>query len=490
MSQEKLKEALNEISDKHLTEAAQPKSRRPYWLGAVAAALAVVMLAAGLGLPQSQEIPGNTEPPKDNSRLWSSLSPFLQAKALLAEPEYPEMAPYPNSDSGWDYDADKYDRWRDSQRSQYNQPDGYADSLKAYFTQSINALLADDSQNQVCSPVNIYMALAMLAECTDGTSQQEILALLGADSMEALRTQAGHVWNAHYCDDNASTSLLANSLWLDSAFSYRKDTVKTLADSYFASVYQGDLGSQDMNLLLQKWLNDNTGGLLKTEASSVELSPDTMLSLASTIYYRAKWCSDFDENATAEAIFHAPEGDITRDFMHQTLVYGPYYYGKDYSAVRLGLEDGSAMWLILPDEGYSPQDLLKSGHALKAVLDPDSQSFTRIKVNLSVPKFDVTANRELSEALKALGIRQVFKNGDFSPIITTEEPVWLDRVEHAARVKIDEEGVEAAAYTVMIMCGAAMPPEEEVDFVLDRPFLFVISSRDDLPLFAGVVNNP
>ena len=52
----------------------------------------------------------------------------------------------------------------------------------------------------------------------------------------------------------------------------------------------------------------------------------------------------------------------------------------------------------------------------------------------------------------------------------------------------DEEGVTAAAYTVMLMCGAGMPPMEEMDFILDRPFLFVITSRDNLPLFAGVVN--
>ena len=72
----------------------------------------------------------------------------------------------------------------------------------------------------------------------------------------------------------------------------------------------------------------------------------------------------------------------------------------------------------------------------------------------------------------------------------TGEACWLDRVDHAARVAIDETGVTAAAYTVMLMCGAGMPPAEQMDFVLDRPFLFVIASRDNLPLFAGIVNQP
>jgi serine protease inhibitor len=35
----------------------------------------------------------------------------------------------------------------------------------------------------------------------------------------------------------------------------------------------------------------------------------------------------------------------------------------------------------------------------------------------------------------------------------------------------------------------AAPPDDEIDFILDRPFFFVIT-RSNLPLFAGVVNEP
>jgi hypothetical protein len=61
----------------------------------------------------------------------------------------------------------------------------------------------------------------------------------------------------------------------------------------------------------------------------------------------------------------------------------------------------------------------------------------------------------------------------------------------AASVRLtDEEGIAAAAYTIMQAPGESIPPEQEVDFVLDRPFIFVITSRDGLPMFAGVVNDP
>ncbi|MBQ4600518.1 MAG: serpin family protein [Oscillospiraceae bacterium] len=466
MSKEIFDEALAQISDKHITEAANTKKRRPVWLGAAAAALALVILVTAL------------------------VSPSAGASGLIAEPELPKMAPYPSSLLGWDYNEKEYEAWQNSQDAQYDQPAGYADSLQSYFTESIPVLLAaNGTENTVCSPVNVYMALAMLAECTDGSSRQQILDLLNAGSINKLRTQAGYVWNAHYCDDSASTSLLANSLWLQDGYSYNTETVNTLASHYYASVYQGTLGSDKMNKALQSWLNDNTGGLLKEQASRMELPAQTVLALASTVYYRAKWVDTFVEGNTKQDVFHSPDGAVTCDFMNRTLTYGPYYYGEDFGAVRLGLEDGGAMWLVLPDEGCTPADLLESGHAITAVLQSRQAQSASVKVHLSLPKFDVAASRELSEGLKALGVTDVFESADFSPI-TDYPDIWLDRVDHAARVKIDEEGVEAAAYTVMAACGAPMPPEEEIYFTLDRPFLFVITSRDELPLFAGIVNNP
>ena len=53
---------------------------------------------------------------------------------------------------------------------------------------------------------------------------------------------------------------------------------------------------------------------------------------------------------------------------------------------------------------------------------------------------------------------------------------------------MDEEGCEAAAFTAMMYCGTAMPPDERVEFKLDRPVLFALMGIDGLPLFYGVVN--
>lgn len=152
------------------------------------------------------------------------------------------------------------------------------------------------------------------------------------------------------------------------------------------------------------------------------------------------------------------------------------------------------MWLILPDEGTTPEQLLESGEATE-FLRQDHNEYTNQKtllINLSVPKFDISSDMELRDHLQSLGIADVFIPGtaDFSPIIPTADSGYVGQIKHAARVAIDEKGATAAAFTVIDRCGAGMPPSDEMDFVLDRPFFFVIESQDGLPLFTGIVNQP
>lgn len=510
---DKLNDALNEISNNYIAEAASyQKTRRPYWIGAVAAVLALVILFAAIGKPgtstPSEPIlfypPGTTGTPTQPTETITPpettvpedpTTPTLPQPVLLANqicaPTLPWMAEY-SADYFTGYSA-----WQDSQNAQYDQPDGYADSLDNFFAASIQQFLSGDG-NQTYSPVNVYMALAMLAETAQGESRQQILDLLGAQSIESLREQASYVWNAHYSADGMTSLLLANSLWLDEAYSFASATVDTLAKDHYASLFSGDLGSDELNEQLRQWLNDSTGNLLQEQVEGVSLSPETIVALASTIYFRAGWTDKFSEEDTTQDIFHTPYGDVTVDFMHQSSQYLTYYWGENYSAIRLGLSGDNDMWLILPDEESSTAEVLESGVFLTMLQNPVAwtQSSSKYQINLSLPKFDVVSQKSLVAGLQKLGVTDVFdKNrADLHGLITsdsTDVNPFIGSIDHAARVTIDEEGCEAAAFTV-IQFGVGMVPQEkdEIDFTLDRPFIFVITSRDNLPLFAGTVNEP
>ena len=410
----------------------------------------------------------------------------------LAEATYPESAPYPNEAkySGAKYEA-AYDAWSADRRARNTAASSVDGALDDYVRAALPALLSGaDGKNAVCSPVNVYMALSMLAEVTDGDTRAQILSLLGADSIESLRKTAGNVWAANYQNDGAVTSILADSLWLSDSMDYNSNTLARLADSYYASAYRGEMGSETFNEALRRWINEQTGGLLKDSADGLSLAPDTVIALASTIYFRAKWGSEFSKSATTDGVFHAPDGDVTHKFMHETME-STYYAADNFAAVGKYLEGSGTMWFLLPDEGVTPEELLTSGAVDFLLLQENAES-RFMTIDLSVPKFDISADTELSAALHALGVTDVFDadTADFSPLTDNADGIFLSQAKHAARVAIDEEGIIAAAYTVMVACGAALPPDERVEFTLDRPFLFAVTGESGEILFAGIVNTP
>ena len=94
------------------------------------------------------------------------------------------------------------------------------------------------------------------------------------------------------------------------------------------------MGSQDFNKALADWLNQQTGGLLKEQASGIQLTQETVLALATTICFQAKWRNSFLESETAPDIFHGNKADTTCDFLHASRVQ-EYYWGDHFSAISL-----------------------------------------------------------------------------------------------------------------------------------------------------------
>jgi len=461
---EELKEQV--VRQKHRTYAK--------WVSAVAAVL-VVAIVAGIVF-------------------WPGSTPVAFAAGVIAEAEYPEMAPYPNDelvfndDFDWDSFKEADAAWRASLRAQQNMAPEHDGLLPFYAATLPQFLGGSEGKNLVYSPLNVYLALAMLAETTGGNSRQQILDLLNAKNIGTLRDRAHGLWNANYRDDGAATSRLASSLWLNENVSFHQDTMDRLAETYYASSYQGKMGSESFNKALRSWLNEQTGGLLEEYTADIEMDPSTILALATTIYFRVKWGGEFQSERNSQEVFHGAVSDVTAEFMHQSDM-SDYYWGDNFAAYDKSFGEGGSMMFVLPNEGVSVDDLLNDSLVMDFLYAPARwENRERLLVNFSMPKFDVSSQIDLTDGLNALGVTDVFdfNTADFSPM-TDLKDVFLSTATHAARVKVDEQGVEAAAFTVMIDAGAA-PPKDEVDFVLDRPFLFAIISETGQILFAGVVN--
>ena len=408
---------------------------------------------------------------------------------VLAMAEYPERAKYS------EYDPDFWAANVQERMERNAETNKYSGKLDGFMEKLIPELLSgSDGKNRVCSPLNIYMALSMLAETADGETREQILGLLDCENIEEVRERASAVWNANYEDSGLITCLLGHSVWLNQKMSYKKNTVKSLAENYYASTFRGKMGSEEYNSLLRNWADLNTGGLLSDKANSLgfDESADIAAVLMSTIYYQARWNSEFWELNNSEKTFHSPSGDVTAEFMNKTFDYGDYYWGDGFSATCLSIRDGGKMWLILPDEGTDVDSLLASGAATDFLENTDQwQNRKELTVDLSLPKFDIYSSFDISESLSKLGINDAFDpaRADLS-MLTEDSEAFVSKVEHTVRLRIDEEGVEGAAITELAIAGAGEPQDfERIEFNLDRPFIVAVTSgADGYPLFAGVVN--
>lgn len=108
---------------------------------------------------------------------------------------------------------------------------------------------------------------------------------------------------------------------------------------------------------------------------------------------------------------------------------------------------------------------------------------------LGLPRFKLSTQTELADALTGLGMVAAFSqhDADFSAATASDEPLWISAIPHEARIDVDESGTRATAATAVVMSRKAGPKE----MLADRPFLFAVRHRGTSALlFLGRVLDP
>jgi len=123
-------------------------------------------------------------------------------------------------------------------------PQNYEELLNFDLT-PVEFLTETGDGNVIYSPLNVYMALSLLAEVTDGESRKQILDLLESEDISGLRGQANDIWNKQYRNDGVVSRIMANSVWLNDDIKYNKATIDSLANNYYAHSFKGKMGSDE-----------------------------------------------------------------------------------------------------------------------------------------------------------------------------------------------------------------------------------------------------
>lgn len=440
--------------------------------------LAVLMLAGCGGVEQVVCRSERPDPAVDLTQY------AVREAAYPVYPKQPRLEDYTDENGmGGDWDAYLADVevWEKEMRALGMNVEPESGAVLDFAGQTVGKIFTG-GENTVYAPISLYAALGMLTELTDGETRQQVMALLSAADTEALRQQINRLWISVYQDGDA-VCRLANAAFLRENADVKQSAADTLAEWYYASSYRVPMGTEEADKTIAGWLNQQTGGLLSEETGNIRTDMDNLLRLYNTIYYKAGWRAAFESGQTKADTFTAADGSRQRvNFMHLTET-GDVLRGEGYTAAPKSLQYGR-MVFVLPDEGVTPESLLQREGFLAELTECDDGA----RVVWSVPKFDVKSSVELEDVLRTLGVADAFDadKADFAPL--TDGDAVVSSVMQAARVKIDEEGVEAAAYTeISVKDSAPMEPPSVVEMNLNRPFLFVIFNGDNVPLFVGTV---
>ena len=222
-----LSAALGGIDEKYVADA-MPGKRRPLRLPLRFAAAVALLVALSLVL---------------HALLGGGGTPSAYA---LETPQYPEMPSWASIDleNGTEEELALFNEENRKYEARVGPMRGEGQGLEDFFADAGIAVLSGaGTQNRVFSPLNTYLALAMLAEVAGSESRAQILSLLGQDNIDGLRTRANHIWNANYCDNGVSKCIPAASLWLNEGVPLEQEPLRSLAENYYAASFQGDFAS-------------------------------------------------------------------------------------------------------------------------------------------------------------------------------------------------------------------------------------------------------
>ena len=359
--------------------------------------------------------------------------------------------------------------------------DQLKNGINEFSMNMYSALPADE--NIFYSPYSIASALSMLDVGAGGTTKNELENALGITDLDKWNDEM----KAYLSKDWSQNTFVntANSVWMNKgttwAANINSDFLTPAKDYYSGEIYEADFDGQADKVVqnVNNWVSDNTNKMIPEILK--EIPGGTVMMLINAVYFEGKWDTPFTEDKTFQSSFYGTDKESVVDMMH---LYGEHFaYDGDNVVMKVFMptaDDGDINTLF---------DKLSNEEKQKLIDSLDDASNVEIDT-LQLPKFtDEQSIDGLDDILKNMGIQSAYsESADFSKIA---DGIAVSSVNHKAKVIVDENGTKAAAETdIMIKETAMMPSEETYNFIVDKPFVYVIEDQSTgMILFMGRVNS-
>ena len=361
----------------------------------------------------------------------------------------------------------------------------------------------------IFSPLSITYVLGMVNDAATGETEKELEQTLGfhEGGIKAVNEYCKKLIDGLPKVDERVKLNIANAIFLNKNYTLKSQFGQDMQTYYDAKAEALDFSSPQTLSLINSWCSDKTNGIIPTILD--EVNPNMMSYLLNAIYFKADWASKFDQNNTREETFAKENGSTELPMMHQNVLI-QYLNNDIFSAVKIPY--GSGLWnmmVLLPEEGKTTDDVINhfatcglSGvEGLICQITEDNIAtmkknyFSPYEVDLKLPRFETDSDTDkldikdgLVGLMKKMGINLAFDSYFAEIPNMCEAPVYIAMMRQKAKIKVNEEGSEAAAVTVAGMIEkSAMPMEyPKATFHANRPFVYVIQEASSgVILFVG-----
>lgn len=281
----------------------------------------------------------------------------------------------------------------------------------------------------------------------------------------------------------------ANSVWLDDSFDVLSSYSRAVGEWYDADATCLDLSDMSSIRRINSWCDQKTEGMISKVLDMPD--SDAMLYLINSLCFKGEWDEDFkfDKANTKNKDFTNIAGITKKVPTMCNELTCRYYDGEKYGILKMDFGNGAySMYIVLPAEDSSLKEtvvLLDGGAWNKAM----EHLYGGYKCKIEFPKFKIDSNVGFIPYLKHVGVKDVFdaERADLSAISSHE--TYVAKAFQISGIEVDENGAEAASVTVVEdVVGSVLP--EEIDFIMNRPFAFVIEETSTKTiLFMGCVKD-
>ncbi|MCF7973460.1 MAG: serpin family protein [Phycisphaerae bacterium] len=361
------------------------------------------------------------------------------------------------------------------------------------FAMDLYAQLKNNPGNMFFSPYSISTALAMTYAGSRNNTEKEmgqtLRFTLSQDRLPAAFS-AQQAWLKAIEKKGDVELSVANALWPHVTYKFLPNFIELNRRYYGVDITNVDYvtATEAARTTINDWVDRKTAGKIKDLIGPNILDPLTRLVLTNAIYFKGFWAEQFKKEATRPMAFHVSpteKKDVPTMFQKSTFRYKA---GQDVQVLELPYKGKDLSMIVLLPQNVDGLEAMEK--ALTAgQLSAWTADLQDMELNVYLPKFTMTSKFSLSDALKAMGMKDAFSMAaDFSGMDGTTD-LLITAVLHKAFVAVDEEGTEAAAATAVVIGLKSMPMLEE--FRADHPFLFLIRENETGSiLFLGRVKDP